>query len=57
MDLALNNLERLICHKTQETNQTTKNTLKRKTSFFHMSELTFLQCKIAKKKNPNVEIL
>ena len=30
MDLALNNLQRLICHKTQETNQQSENQEKEK---------------------------
>ena len=29
MDLALNNLQRLICHKTQQTNQPITNIIKR----------------------------
>ena len=33
MDLALNNLQRLICHKTQTTNQPTKQTNKQTNKF------------------------
>ena len=37
MDLALNNLQRLICHKTQQTNQT----------FLNESELIFMHTNFA----------
>ena len=42
MDLALNNLQRLICHKTQTTKQQT-NKVERAGQWFHMSRAVFAE--------------
>ena len=50
MDLALNNLQRLICHKTQQTNQTkSTSTIKQHTTTIHSKNIDrFISAKIRK---------